>query len=181
MAQTPKQPTDTHIKQQARKNILKRTFLSVEAVAYVLTNILLLIINYLTDYSYRWHYWAIVGWGAGLILHGFVYTMSNAKIERGETTVLLFHLAGFVIGNGISLFSNVFDGTSLTDEINWFIYVTAIWTSFLLIHLVIYAYNISQKHPASGQSADLKAFQKRTGISFNAHCFCMYQCGHGLY
>jgi len=40
--------------------------------AYLLVNPFLIFINYMTYWDHKWFWYPMVGWGVGIIIHGFV-------------------------------------------------------------------------------------------------------------
>ena len=40
-------------------------------VSFVVINIFLIILNFITSPNYLWFYWVLFGWGLGLVIHGF--------------------------------------------------------------------------------------------------------------
>ena len=55
---------------QARVQQLRLFYTHV--AVYVFVNILLLLINLITDPSSLWFYWPLLGWGIGLAAHAFL-------------------------------------------------------------------------------------------------------------
>ncbi len=58
------------------------------AITYILVISLLFIINFVTDSSYIWAWWPMLGWGIGLISHGLnvfeVFNFFGPKWERKQ-------------------------------------------------------------------------------------------------
>lgn len=68
---------------------LKRLFgdlgFKIHFAAYVLVNLLLIVINLLTTPDELWFYWPLLGWGIGIIAHGAaVYYTSNRRVTREQ-------------------------------------------------------------------------------------------------
>jgi uncharacterized integral membrane protein len=40
-------------------------------ITYILVNAVLVVINLLTSPEHLWFVWSIIGWGVGLVIHGF--------------------------------------------------------------------------------------------------------------
>ena len=51
--------------------------------AYVLVNSLLFVVNLLTSRGSWWFHWPLLGWGIGIIAHGFTVFLGRA--DRGES------------------------------------------------------------------------------------------------
>ncbi len=56
----------------ARKRAKGKLEFLNHAIVYVVINVLLFGINYFTSPEYFWAIWSLMGWGAGLTIHGLV-------------------------------------------------------------------------------------------------------------
>jgi len=50
-----------------KENELRRFF--IHLTAYVLANIMMIIINFVCEPNNIWFYWPLLGWGAGVLFH----------------------------------------------------------------------------------------------------------------
>ncbi len=56
---------------QALKRVKARKSFYINIVNYLIINVLLFVINYITDPGHWWFYWVTIGWGVGLAFHAF--------------------------------------------------------------------------------------------------------------
>jgi hypothetical protein len=55
-------------------------------ILYVAVNLLLIVLNLTLSPNKLWFYWPLLGWGIGIIAHGFsVYRQGGRSITRRET------------------------------------------------------------------------------------------------
>ena len=57
----------------------------IHALTYLVVNTGLVVLNLLTDSSYLWANWPMIGWGIGLLIHGlsaFVFSGNKMKSLR---------------------------------------------------------------------------------------------------
>jgi hypothetical protein len=53
---------------------------------YIAVNLLLIVLNFTLSPNKLWFYWPLLGWGIGIIAHGFgVYRQSRRSIAGRET------------------------------------------------------------------------------------------------
>jgi 2TM domain len=171
MAQTNSTPDTKVLRKQAKDRVIKRMLFVGNLITFVLTNLLLFVINYLSNYDNKWYLWSVSGWGAGLLLHGILYGLSFTKISRVATNSLIFHLAVFIIINPYIIFINLFDGSSFSTEITWFWYSFFLWSSILLTHFIVYLFLLTQKPPKAIDIQTLKAQNNRQLLSSNIIAF----------
>lgn len=65
---------------KALKKVSSRKNFYVSLVYYFVVNIFLFAINYFTDPTHWWFYWAALIWGVALIFHGFTVFFVNEKL-----------------------------------------------------------------------------------------------------
>jgi len=56
---------------RALKKVRVRKGFYINLINYVIINILLAIINYITNPGNWWFYWVTIGWGIGIVFHAF--------------------------------------------------------------------------------------------------------------
>src|SRR5436309_2502624 len=61
---------ERYLRARARVQQLRNFY--VHAAVYVFVNLLLLLINLLTDASSLWFYWPLLGWGIAVAVHAFL-------------------------------------------------------------------------------------------------------------
>ena len=84
METTSKERNDKLFKLAKRRVLMKKT-IKWHMIIYLIINILLCVIYYLTTPSgYLWPVWPIIGWGVGLILHIVVisFVLSSTRDKR---------------------------------------------------------------------------------------------------
>ncbi len=70
---------------ELRKTAKKRAAFKVHAFLYIIIIVFLGIINLATSSHYLWFFWPALGWGLGVVIHGFVtYAGSFKKLEESE-------------------------------------------------------------------------------------------------
>jgi hypothetical protein len=57
--------------EKARKKVEAKIGFYIHLAVYTGVNILLMIINLVTSTQYLWFKWPLIGWGIGLLFHGF--------------------------------------------------------------------------------------------------------------
>ncbi len=57
--------------QEAKKRVEEIKGFYFHLVTFLIINAVLIIINLLTSPEYLWFIWPILGWGVGLVIHGF--------------------------------------------------------------------------------------------------------------
>lgn len=62
---------DAKMREEARKYVRELREFYSHVATFVVINIVLNIINWLTSPGYWWAKWPLLGWGIGLIMHGF--------------------------------------------------------------------------------------------------------------
>lgn len=77
---------DDELRKQARKRLEKRRDFSAHVVAYVVINLMLVVIWALSGRGYFWPAWVMLGWGVGLALNAwdvfFRRPITDADIDR---------------------------------------------------------------------------------------------------
>jgi Na+/melibiose symporter-like transporter len=54
---------------QARLKELKKFYASLSS--YLVVNLFLVLVNYLSDWDHKWFYWVAIFWGWGIVAHAF--------------------------------------------------------------------------------------------------------------
>jgi hypothetical protein len=57
--------------QEAKRRVEEIKGFYFHLLSYLLVNAVLVVINLLTSPEYLWFIWPVIGWGIGLIIHGF--------------------------------------------------------------------------------------------------------------
>ncbi len=60
---------EKYARAQERLKELKKYYTSLSS--YVVVNIFLVIVNYLTDWDHKWFFWVSIFWGFGVLMHTF--------------------------------------------------------------------------------------------------------------
>ena len=132
------------LRQIAREIVVRRFSLRVHWIAYIFINLLLFVINYYIDYSYPWHYWALVGWGVAILLHSFSYlTYRKGLIATASTGLLVYHIFFYLVINALLLFINWF--TNPTQTLSWFYWPLGTWGAVIVVHCIFYYSNRPRK------------------------------------
>ncbi len=124
----------------AKEIVLHRFFLILHVLLYIFVNLLLFIINYLTNWEYPWFLWALIGWAVILFTHIFYYILYKKGIVHIATLALLYHVWAFIVLNSFLLFINFFTNQSRWNFQPWFWFPFGSWGSILIIHTVLYFY-----------------------------------------
>ena len=56
---------------EAKKRVEEIKSFYFHLISYIVINAVLVVINLLTSPEYLWFIWPIIGWGVGLLIHGF--------------------------------------------------------------------------------------------------------------
>src|SRR5258708_40272386 len=70
--------------QLARARVQQLRLFYTHVGVYVFVNILLLLINLLTDPSSLWFYWPLLGWGVAVAAHAFLVYGAGGIMGRGR-------------------------------------------------------------------------------------------------
>jgi hypothetical protein len=62
---------------KAERRVEAKLAFIIHALVYVLVNAVLIIINFATEPAHLWFQWPLIGWGAGLLLHGLLVLMQG--------------------------------------------------------------------------------------------------------
>lgn len=74
---------DSELRRQAIHNANMKLGFRAHLMAYAVVNAGLAMINLVTSPNYFWFVWPLMGWGVGLVAHGFVvYADGAASRER---------------------------------------------------------------------------------------------------
>ena len=74
---------ETNIEELARKRVEARTGLAVHLSMYVVMNVGLALIWYLTGAGYPWFVWPMLGWGIGILAHAISFWVGpGSDVER---------------------------------------------------------------------------------------------------
>jgi len=65
------EPTQEEKYNQALKRVRVRKGFYINLINYVIINIVLAVINFITNPDHLWFYWVTIGWGIGIIFHAF--------------------------------------------------------------------------------------------------------------
>ena len=57
--------------QEAKERVEEIKGFYFHLITYIVINAVLVVINLLTSPEYLWFIWPIIGWGVGLVIHGF--------------------------------------------------------------------------------------------------------------
>lgn len=159
---------DDSLRQIAREVVRRRVALNAHIWAYIFVNIVLFVINYLVDYSYPWHLWAITGWGMALVIHLMVYMFYKKGIENLSTLTLIIHVVIYLIVNIFLIFIAWFTNEAGTGIATWVWYPVGFWALLIGVHLVIYFYITPKKgEPAHKSWVDRKIDEELKKIQTN--------------
>lgn len=110
------------------KNIvIKRLILKIHLTAFLLTNLLLFLLNQIGDASYQWWPWATTGWL--LVISPQIYLF----LSRKSRTPLNLHLFFFIMLNLYLTFLDIYSDYHYT----WAWIPLLGWGIFLIAHIVI--------------------------------------------
>lgn len=71
--------------QKAKKRVEAKLGFYIHLTVYLIVNIALIIINFITSPQYLWFRWPLIGWGIGVFFHGmgvFVFSGRSAVTEK---------------------------------------------------------------------------------------------------
>jgi uncharacterized oligopeptide transporter (OPT) family protein len=69
--------------QTAKKRVEAKLGFYIHLAAYVVINILLIIINLSTSPQYLWFKWPLIGWGVGIFFHALgVFVFSGGSVLK---------------------------------------------------------------------------------------------------
>lgn len=71
--------------QAAKRKVEAKIGFYLHLAAYIVVNILLIIINFSTSSGYLWFKWPLLGWGIGVLFHGLrVFVFSSGSVIKGR-------------------------------------------------------------------------------------------------
>ncbi|MDX1386454.1 MAG: 2TM domain-containing protein [bacterium] len=71
--------------QKAKKRVEAKLGFYIHLTVYLIVNIGLIIVNFITSPQYLWFWWPLIGWGIGVFFHGmgvFVFSGRSAIAEK---------------------------------------------------------------------------------------------------
>jgi hypothetical protein len=68
--------------QRAHQRVQELRSFYIHLIVYLIVNTGLLIIDFVQDGEINWFYWALLGWGIGVAVHGFVTFAQGAWLGR---------------------------------------------------------------------------------------------------
>ena len=87
---------DSSVRRIAKQMIVRRYVVILHCWIYVFTNLLLFVINFLTNgLDYWWFLWPVTGWGLALSVHGFsywIYTKGIVNIAKQDSMFLVLNI-----------------------------------------------------------------------------------------
>ncbi len=85
-------PDESELRQRAIKRIEARQGLVADVLAYVLVNVGLVVIWYMTGASFFWPIFPILGWGIGLVFH--VWSVQSPGVDERQIQAEMERLRG---------------------------------------------------------------------------------------
>ncbi len=125
--------SDEALKRIAKEKVGKRLAIQIHVAAYIGVNILLLVINLLTNPAYWWFLWPMCSWAVGLTMHVASYLIWLAGVTSGSKVGLLYHLVSYISVNVYLVFVWWMTGAAYM----WFLYPLFGWLVGLIIHAVV--------------------------------------------
>lgn len=146
----------------AKQIVIHRMVLMIHIALYIFVNVLLVVINYMTDQyylihwqtnfyrlQYIWHTWALFCWGIAVILHIFAYyNYRNGLICHVWDGLMVYHACIFILGNALILFINWF----VNNHVDWALWVLLFWGLLLGIHFLFYLQGRARHKEELGKS-----------------------------
>jgi len=127
----------------AKEIILRRMILFVHLSAYFFVNILLIVINLLTDQSYLWSIWSVTSWGIAILIHIFNYLVfKKGLFPSSGLAGLAYHIAIYVIVCLYLVFVNYF--TLGLDRL-WVLWAAIPWGFGVVLHFWFHSINKPKK------------------------------------
>ncbi len=137
------------LREIAKEIVERRQGLKVHWITYISVNIFLYILNMMTFPAYRWHLWALLGWGIGIMIHSFSYiTFRKGAFGNSGSELMWYHVFTYII---ISLFLYWID-TGFINTISWAIWPIGCWGFAVLIHYYTYSSMKPKKNEDSNKS-----------------------------
>lgn len=142
----------------AKEIILRRLSLLIHITAYFFVNILLIIINLLTDPTYLWFLWSVTSWGIGILLHIFNYlAFKKGFFSSSGQSGLAYHIVIYVIVCAYLVFVNYFNYFTLGFDTLWVVWAVIPWGFGLIFHF--WLHNINR--PKKGENPHEKSWLER--------------------
>ena len=67
------------------KKLFDNLGFKIHFAAYVLVNIILIVVNLVFTPKILWFYWPLLGWGLGILAHGWaIYHVQNRHVTRKD-------------------------------------------------------------------------------------------------
>ena len=120
------------------KSSLKKSFI-LHLALFIVTNLLLFVINLAFTPDYLWALYPAFGWGAGLFLHLGVLLTNKVLSEHKKKVVL--HIFIYLGVNTLLLVINYLNGGS----IDWALFPLIFWGAGLIMHVVVYGTYLAGK------------------------------------
>lgn len=105
----------------------------IHMFVFLCANAYMLIINFLTGYEYKWHYWPLAATSLALSIHLFVTIIEILPMRNIQLKILLYHSFLFLVVSGYIIFDDMFSGA-----MHWWFWPVGGWFLGVLLHLIYY-------------------------------------------
>ena len=138
--------SEDSLRRIAAQKIKYRTLLRFHAVTYLLINILLVIINIITEtepgnitgHIYYWFFFPMFGWLIGLAIHAMFYLCYARGVYSMMKRLAYVHLIAYVTVMVLLFMSDINIMNNLTlEEIGWAHYPAVSWDVPMLLHVIL--------------------------------------------
>jgi len=141
----------------AKEVVVRKFVLILHIWVYFLVNLLLFVINYLTNPTYFWCLWPLTAWMMTLIGHIFAHMMFRKGVVDLHSVFILYHMLFFVVINLFLIFTNWFTTLIGSLRFTWSFWVIGPWSVLFVIHLIVYFYLV----PKRGESPNRNWLDRR--------------------
>ncbi|MBY9006174.1 MAG: 2TM domain-containing protein [Candidatus Lokiarchaeota archaeon] len=130
--------SEESLRRIAAQKVKYRLLLRFHAITYIMVNILLTILNYVTNASYYWFVFPLLGWLIGLSIHAIAYYCYANGIYPMMKRISYIHLIAFITTMLLLLVidSNIMNGFQF-EGISWSIYPAISWGFPVLLHVIV--------------------------------------------
>ncbi|MHA1776447.1 MAG: hypothetical protein DRO88_03475 [Promethearchaeia archaeon] len=124
---------------------LRMRWLKIHWFIYLITNIILFVVNYSTSFSYMWFLCPLTAWGAMVLIHTAIVVIINF-LSRTHQASLAIHASITMIISSYLIWNDWWDN----QRLNWIIFAIVPLVLIWINHLILYQF--IKKSELSGKS-----------------------------
>ncbi|MFO8019716.1 MAG: 2TM domain-containing protein [Promethearchaeia archaeon] len=163
MSNENQQISETELRKVAKRRVQFRKSVSVHFALFLIVNLLLVVINYLSiegDINLQnfWVLYPIFGWLIGVMIHLTAYFLYINEVKPLAKRILIFHIVAYIFTNILLIIVNLITNPAIF----WVLFPLIFWGAGLVVHIVIYFLYLQEgaEKGVEGKSRKEKAIER---------------------